>query len=153
MLAFENTIHIRRPTPEVFVFLADFENVPKWNYYVLEVRKRSNGPIRIGTRYHQIRKTDAQDFHITALEPNQLVAIATLAGSSPAFERRLTLAQEGGTTRVHDAWKLATTGPGLRAWVGARRVQSAVADNLATLKELLETGRVVLQDGRHAALD
>jgi uncharacterized membrane protein len=38
VLEFENTILIDRPTDEVFAFLSDFENIPKWNYYVLEVR-------------------------------------------------------------------------------------------------------------------
>lgn len=34
MLEFENAIHIERPVEEVFEFLADFENLPKWNYVV-----------------------------------------------------------------------------------------------------------------------
>jgi uncharacterized membrane protein len=38
VLEFENTIHIDRPVNEVFELLSDFENIPKWNYYVLEVR-------------------------------------------------------------------------------------------------------------------
>ena len=38
MLEFENTVYIDRPVDEVFAFLSDFENIPKWNYYVLEVR-------------------------------------------------------------------------------------------------------------------
>jgi uncharacterized membrane protein len=29
---FENTVILRRPIEDVFGFLADFENVPKWNY-------------------------------------------------------------------------------------------------------------------------
>lgn len=58
MLEFENTIRIDRPVDEVFAFLPDFENIPKWNYYVLEVRQLSESPIGIGTTYHQVRKTD-----------------------------------------------------------------------------------------------
>ena len=58
MLEFENTIRVDRPIVEVFAFLSDLENIPKWNYYVVEVRKLSDGPIGIGTRYHQVRKTD-----------------------------------------------------------------------------------------------
>ena len=41
MLEFENTIRIDRPVGEVFAFLSDFENIPKWNYYVLEVQHAS----------------------------------------------------------------------------------------------------------------
>ena len=52
MLEFENTIYIDRPIDEVFAYLSDFENIPKWNYFVLEVRQRSENPIGIGTTYH-----------------------------------------------------------------------------------------------------
>ena len=70
MLEFETTIRINRPLGEVFAFLLDLENLPKWNYYVLEVTSRSDGPIQIGTTYHQGRKTDEQDLGITELEAN-----------------------------------------------------------------------------------
>jgi uncharacterized membrane protein len=55
VLEFENIIHIDRPVEEVFAFLSDFESIPKWNYYVLEVRQLSEIPIGVGTTYHQIR--------------------------------------------------------------------------------------------------
>lgn len=152
MLEFENTIRIDRPIAEVFAFLSDFQNIPKWNYYILEVRKLSDAPIGIGTTYHQVRKTDEQDFRITELDQNHTVAVKTLPQSSPGLEMRLTLYDEGGTTRIRDEWKLDTGRPALLEWLGARRVKSAVAENLAKLKELLEEGQVVLQDGRRVTL-
>ena len=78
MLEFENTVYIDRPVDEAFAFLSDFENIPKWNYYVLEVRQLSESPIGVGTTYHQVRKTDEQDFRITEFEPNHTVAVKTL---------------------------------------------------------------------------
>ena len=150
MLTFEKTIRINRPIAEVFAFLADFENLPKWNYYVLDVRKRSDGPIGIGTIYHQVRKTDEQDFRIIELEPNHTVAVQTMPPASPALAMRFTLAEEGGTTCLRDAWQLDTGLPRLLERLGARRIQTAVAENLTKLKQLLEAGQVVLQDGRHA---
>ena len=51
MIDFENTIVIQRPVEEVFAFVANFENVPKWNYYVMSVRQRSEGAIGEGTIY------------------------------------------------------------------------------------------------------
>ena len=152
MLEFENTIRVDRSIAEVFVFLADLENIPKWNYYVLEVRKRSDGPIGIGTTYHQVRKTDQQDFRITELDRDRTVAVKTLPQSSPGFEMRFTLYDEGHTTRIRDEWKLDTGWPVLIEKLAARKVRSAVAENLTKLKELLEAGRVVLQDGRQATL-
>jgi uncharacterized protein YndB with AHSA1/START domain len=31
---FENTVLIARPIEDVFAFLSDLENVPKWNYAI-----------------------------------------------------------------------------------------------------------------------
>ena len=152
MLEFENTIPIERPIDEVFAFLSDFENIPKWNYYVLEVRQLSESPIGIGTTYHQVRKTDQQDFRIIEFEPNHTVAVKTLPQSSPSFERRFTLYEEGETTRIRDQWKLDTGRPALLERLARGRVKSAVSENLTKLKELLQEGRVVLQDGRQVTL-
>ncbi|HKH37828.1 MAG TPA: SRPBCC family protein [Rubrobacter sp.] len=152
MLEFENTIRIARPVGEVFAFVLDFENIPKWNYYVLEVRRLSEGPTGIGTTYHQVRKTDQQDFRIIEFEPDHTVAVKTLPQSSPSFERRFTLYEEGDTTRIRDQWKLDTGRPALLERLARGRVKSAVAENLSKLKELLEEGRVVLQDGRQVTL-
>ena len=152
MLAFENTIRIDRTVAEVFAFLSDFEHIPKWNYYVLEVRQLFDNPIDAGTTYHQVRKSDEQDFRIIEFQPNHAVAVKTLPQSSPSFERKFTLYEEGDTTRLKDEWKLDTGRPVILERLAGGRVKSAVAENLAKLKELLEEGRVVLQDGRRISL-
>jgi uncharacterized membrane protein len=152
MLEFENTIRIDRPVAEVFAFLSDFENIPKWNYYVLKVRQSSESPTGVGTAYHQVRKSDEQDFRIIEFELNHSVAVKTLPHSSPGFERRFTVYEEGDTTRVRDEWKLDTGRPAVLERLARGRVKSAVAENLAKLKELLEEDRVVLQDGRRVSL-
>jgi uncharacterized protein YndB with AHSA1/START domain len=48
MATFQNTVTIRRPVRDVFAFLADFENVPKWNYAIVETEKTSPGPVGSG---------------------------------------------------------------------------------------------------------
>ena len=148
MLEFENTLRIDRPIDEVFAFLSDFENVPKWNYFVLEVTKTSEGPVDVGTTYHQIRKTDEQDFRVIEFQPNQKIAVKTLPKASPQFRRRFTLQAEGSATHILDEWELVTGKPALIEKLGAGKVKSAVAENLSKLKSLLETGSVILQDGR-----
>jgi uncharacterized membrane protein len=152
VLEFENTIRINRPVEEVFAFLSDFENIPKWNYYVLEVRQLSEGSIGVGTTYHQVRKSDQQDLRIIEFEPGHTVAVKTLPQSTPDLEMRFTLYEEGSTTRVRDEWKLNTGRPAIFDRLAGGRIKSAVAENLAKLKELLEEGQVVLQDGRQVTL-
>jgi uncharacterized membrane protein len=152
MLEFENIIRIDRPVEEVFAFLSDFGNIPKWNYYVVEVRQLSESPIGIGTSYHQVRETDEQDFRIIEFEPEHMVTVRTLPQSSPIFERRFALYEAGDTTHIRDEWKLDTGKPALLESLARGRVKSAVAENLVKLKELLEEGQVVLQDGRQVTL-
>jgi uncharacterized membrane protein len=148
MIEFENQILINRPVDEVFDFLSDFTNVPKWNYYVLSVEKTSDGDVGPGTRYHQIRKTDEQTFTVIEHEPGKRVTVKTLPGSKPAFEMRFTFLPEGEGTRLIDTWFLETGRPELIERLTAGRVKLAVMENLQKLKQLLETGVVRLQDGR-----
>ncbi len=152
MLEFENSICIDRPIADVYTFLSDPENLPKWNYYVLEVTKLSDGPIGVGTEYHQVRKTDEQDLCITELDRDHSLVTKTLPPSSPSLEMRFTFSEEGNATCIRDGWKLESGWPAPLEWLGTGRVKSAAAENLTKLKELLEKGQVVLQDGRLAML-
>jgi uncharacterized membrane protein len=145
---FENTIMIECPLEEVFAFVADFENVPKWNYYVMSVRKLSGGPTADGTIYHQVRQSDQQDFRVTDYRPNEAIAVETTPGSQPQFERRFVFEAMDGGTQIVDSWKLDLGRHPLIQRLGAPRVKAAVAANLGKLKELLETGQTHLQDGR-----
>ncbi len=152
MMKFENVIEIDRPVDEVFAFVADFENVPRWNYFVTDVSKTSEGSIGAGTTFHQVRKIDQQDYRITEYEPPHRVTVETLPGSTPSFEMRYTFEGDGERTRLIDAWELDLGRSPLLQLLGKGRVKSAVAENLGKLKELLETGKTRLQDGRAARL-
>jgi uncharacterized protein YndB with AHSA1/START domain len=152
MIEFENTIDIAQPVEVVFEFLADLENLPKWNYYVTQVRKTSRGPAGNGATYHQVRKTDSQELTVHELEPNQLLTVETIPPSQPQLKRRMVFEAIKGQTRIIDRWELDTGHPQFVQVLGKSRVQSSVKENLAKLKELLETGRVTLQDGRKVSL-
>jgi carbon monoxide dehydrogenase subunit G len=43
-----DTLAIRRPVDDVFAFLADFENIPTWNYAIAQTKKTSPGPVGVG---------------------------------------------------------------------------------------------------------
>jgi uncharacterized membrane protein len=152
MIRFENTIEISRPIEEVFRFIADFEHIPLWNYYVLSVRQLSDGRRGVGTVYHQVRKSDAQDYQIVDFQPNHRVGVKTLPGSRPALERVITLEETHTGSRITDVWELDTGLNGLVERLGAGRIKAAVAGNLDKLKELLERGQTRLQDGRISRL-
>jgi Polyketide cyclase / dehydrase and lipid transport len=70
--SFENTVMITRPIEDVFAFLSDFENVPKWNYAIVETRKVSEGVVGVGTIYQQVRSVPSrseESFEVTAYNP------------------------------------------------------------------------------------
>lgn len=150
MIEFENTIRIQRPVQDVYAFVADFENVPKWNYYVVSVNKLTERPVGEGVQYHQIRKDDQQRFEVTEYRPNEVVTVETTPESQPRFKRRLVFVSANGGTTITDTWELELNLNPLLQWLGASKVKSAVAENLGKLKELLETGQTQLQDGRIA---
>jgi uncharacterized membrane protein len=148
MITFENRIIVNGPIEQVFAFVSDFRNIPKWNYFVQRVDQTSAGEPGLGMTYHQVRKTDQQDFRITGYRPPEHVTIKTDPGSRPAFQMRFTFQSVAGGTLVTDALQLDLGVPGLLEKVAAGRIKRAVMDNLTRLKALLETGRVQLQDGR-----
>jgi hypothetical protein len=141
MATFENTVMIRRPIADVFAFLADFENIPRWNYAIVEAHKVSQGPIGVGTIYQQVRSVPSRSeerFEVTAHNPPRQLEIQGQLGPFPSrLSYALDAIAEG--TRVANAVELELRGPGrLFGRVAVPRVRDAVADNLQKLKELLE---------------
>jgi len=144
MATFQNTVTIRRPVEEVFAFLADFENVPRWNHAILQTTKTSPGPVRVGTTYHQIRsipRRSEEGFEVTVFEPTSRLAVHGDIGPFTATISYL-LAPIGDGTRLTNAVDLEPSSGALRllAPLAASRVKGAVAANLGALKQILETG-------------
>ena len=87
MATFQNTVTIRRAIEDVFAFLADFENVPTWNYAIVETKKTSPGPVAVGSTYRQLRSipdTSEEGFEVTAFEPTSRLEVHGNIGiSSP----------------------------------------------------------------------
>jgi Polyketide cyclase / dehydrase and lipid transport len=143
MASFENTVIIRRPVEDVFAFLADFENVPKWNYAIVQTTKVSPGPVGVGTTYRQTRsvpRRSEEGFEVTGFEPARRLEIEGRIGP---FRARISylLDPAGSGTRLRNAVDLASSGLStLVAPLATSRVKKAVAANLDTLKQLLEKG-------------
>ena len=148
MVHFENELTIDQPTNQVFAFIADLENLPAWNYYVQTVTKTSPGTIGLGSEFHQVRKEDEQDLRISEYIPDQLLIIETIPPSKPELKREMVFEELSGKTHIIDAWELELGLPGIIEKLSARKVRSAVHENLLKLKQLLESGTVTLQDGQ-----
>src|SRR5215210_8322749 len=69
---FEATVVVDRPIDEVFAFLADGENDPKFSPRVLEIKKTTDGPSGVGTVYASTVKDGGvkteREFELTEFE-------------------------------------------------------------------------------------
>jgi len=78
MITVEKSIVIDRPVEDVFAFVSDHTNAPRWQRGLLEVRRASDGPIGVGTRHTFVRtfmgrRLEASNV-FTHYEPSRLVA-------------------------------------------------------------------------------
>ncbi len=144
MTTFDNTVTIHRPADDVFAFLADFENIPQWNYAIEETRKTSSGPVGIGTTYLQTRsvpRRQAEGFEVTVFEPDRQLAIHGQIGPFQAtISYRLEPAGDA-TTIVNTVELKASAATRLVAPLAAPAIKGAVAQNLGALKLILERRR------------
>jgi len=142
MAAFENTVTITRPAEEVFAYLADAENLPQWNYAIQQTWKISPGPVGVGTVYRQTRTLPSrsqEDFEVVVFQPPGQLA---LDGTFGPFKARTSYLLEptADGTRLTNRWDLQPTSAPLRLLgpLAVPRVKAAVAENLHTLKQILE---------------
>ena len=79
----ENSVVINRPRADVFAFVADHENDPKWRPGVVDIKRASGegqGAVYTqGAQGPMGRRIDA-DFEVTAYQEGRLLAFRTLAG-------------------------------------------------------------------------
>ena len=141
----ENVIRIERPRDEVFAFLADLENVPRWDPAIEGTMKTSPGAVGVGTTYRQIRsapKRREEVLEVTTFDPPRRLIID---GEIGPFRARigyiLEAAAEG--TRLTNWVELEPPSIISRVVVplAASQIKAAVASNLERLKRLLEDTR------------
>jgi carbon monoxide dehydrogenase subunit G len=141
-MKFTNTVTVERAPADVFAFLAEFENIPQWNYAIARTWKVSDGPVGVGSTYHQERTVPShteEAFRVSAYEPDRRLAID---GTLGPFTARLTyqLDPSGEATVITNDVDLQATGAArLVAPVATTTVKKSVAANLNVLKQLLES--------------
>jgi uncharacterized protein YndB with AHSA1/START domain len=89
----ETTAVIDRPVEEVFAFLAEGENDPKFSPRVLEISKTPEGPPRVGTVFASTVKDAGmktnREFELTEFEPPTRIRWKEVS-------KNLVMAHEGG---------------------------------------------------------
>ena len=137
----ENSIVINRSRADVFEFIANHENDPKWRPGVLDIARASGqgeGEIwRQGLKGPMGKRIDG-DFEVTAYQEGSLIAFRTLGGPvQPEGSYRFEDANGG--TRVTFSLNANLRGPQkLMAPMVAKSMRNQVGA-LTTLKRVLES--------------
>jgi carbon monoxide dehydrogenase subunit G len=102
---FEGTVVVDRPIDEVFAFLANGENDPKFSPRVQEIAKTTEGPPGVGTVYASTVKDAGmktkREFRLTEFEPPTRIRWTEISKNIvTAPEGGYDLAGEGDGTRV-----------------------------------------------------
>jgi uncharacterized protein YndB with AHSA1/START domain len=144
VIGFETEVGIDRPVEEVFAYVSDPLNLPRWNSAVEAVGKTSAGEGGAST-YSMDRKLPTgrtvNELEVVASEPPRTFAIRTTAGPTPFLYRYQFSAENGETVMKLEA---EVELPGAAAFLpqlARRLVKRGVDDNLAALKKILEHSR------------
>jgi uncharacterized membrane protein len=144
LIKIETKVQIERPSKEVFEYISNFENNPKWQSGQLEAKFTSEEPLQVGSTYDQVAKflgrRIVSTFEVLEFEPDRKVKASSTSGSFPITFSRM-VEPRGERTEVTaiiegDAsgfFKLAE--PLLK-----RMVQNSVDSDYQNLKRIMENG-------------
>ena len=108
MSLIEGAIHINRPVDEVFDFVADERNEPRYNRHMRSAVMVSAGPIAEGTRFRveivSWGRAHPMDVVFTRFERPRLLASSTHMAAMDV-EGGLTFEPVAGGTRLSWAWE------------------------------------------------
>jgi len=144
VISFEASVRIERPIEEVFAFVSDPTQFPRWNSAVEAVHGAPGAGGGLGSTYSMQRVLPAgrveNRLEVFSRDYPAEFGIRTTSGPTP-FVYRYRFARDGAGTVVHlDA---TVELPGVAAVLGplaARGVRRGVDANFAALKRTLEAG-------------
>ncbi len=140
------TVDIDRPADQVFAFVSDFENNPRWQQGMRSCRWTSPPPHGVGSTYDQVARFLGKDivssFKVVEHEPGRRIKITSTAGPFPITETRIVAPRGEGRSTIAaivegDAGKFFR----LAAPVLRPLVERSVRGDYRRLKQSLETGQ------------
>ena len=79
MLQVKHSVVIDKPVEQVWNFVTDFQNTPKWDIGVLETRQTSEGPAGLGTTFQNsgpfLGQNAVREYRVTEYEHNKKVTV------------------------------------------------------------------------------
>jgi uncharacterized protein YndB with AHSA1/START domain len=143
MIEVEDSIVIARPIDEVFTFVADQTNAPRWQEGLSEVRRVTEGPPGVGTKHVVVRKFMGRKLELTNeyvhYEPNTKITFTGASGPS-RFEAEYRVEATAEGTRLTCHMQMEQKGLfKLGDPLVAASLRREFAANLHKLRVLLET--------------
>ena len=144
MYSFETSIFIDRPPQEVFDFMNNPANTPKWQGNVVSAEYTSEGPAGVGTTQRAVGQMLGREFdvttEITTWDPPNKITNKTLDGPVQ-FEATTRYDSKGSGTQV-TLNVTAEVGGFFKLAEGlvAKQAQKQFETNYSALKLLLEAG-------------
>jgi uncharacterized protein YndB with AHSA1/START domain len=145
VITVEETVEIGRPAEEVFAYVSDQTNAPRWQRGLVEVRRTTEGPIGVGSRHTFVRtlagRTTRGTNEYTRYEPDRLVAFDATSGGWPVHASYEVEPTDAASARLIARIEMRPTGvfrvaEPLIGWSLRRDARA----NLRTLKRSLEAG-------------
>jgi uncharacterized membrane protein len=144
MIKVETTVQIDRPSEEVFAFISNFENNPKWQSGQLEAKFTTEEPLRVGSTYDQVAKflgrRIVSTFEVVEYKPNRKVKASSTSGSFPITFTRMVEPSDDGSEVTAIIEGDASGFFRLAEPLLKRMVQNSVDADYQNLKKILESG-------------
>jgi ligand-binding SRPBCC domain-containing protein len=144
VITVKTDVRIERPLEEVFAYVSEPLNFPRWNSAVEVVRETLAREGGVGSTYVMERELPTgraiNRLDVVASEAPREFAIRASAGPTPFLYRYRFVSENGETIVRLDA---DVELPGASAFLpqlARRAIKSGVDDNFATLKRILELG-------------
>ena len=145
MMHVTSDLEVHRPAAEVFGFVADAENNPRWQQGMRSCRWTTPPPIGVGSVYEQhasfLGREITSTFEVVRFEPHRLITIRTIASTFPIEVTRSVTALDAERCRVSADVRGEPAGVFRIAMPLLRRmVQRSVRTDYRRLRALLEHG-------------
>ena len=143
MVTNEKIITINRPINEVFAYVSNMENGPKWQPELSEVRRITKGSVKIGSQFSSARKIMGQtmvtSIEFVAYEPNSKYTIKSISGYLP-FEQTTLFESTAEGTKLTTKIELYPSGDMAQAEpMLAETLKQEMEADFDGLKKLLES--------------
>lgn len=143
MIKLEESIIINRPVEEVWKFITNLGNQPKWDRGVLEARQTSEGQAGVGStvqvRRQMLGRQRIGEFQVSEYVPNRRLAFQASLGQMTA-QSRYTFEPASGGTRLTQISEVELGGwRKLLTPILVMMLQRDGREDFANLKRILET--------------